>query len=296
MCYPVGMTHRPPLFIGIDGGGTGCRVAIADAQGVRIGEATGGAANYTTNSALALQNVLAAVDRAAAAAGITQDQVRSASVHLGLAGIIGQQDLEAVRARLPFTRCRISDDQITSVTGALADRNGAVIAVGTGSFLAVKRGHTIRTIGGWGLQLGDQASGAWLGRTILQRCALVRDGLAEPSELVQRIWAKFDDDASRLIDFARTASPSDHARLASEVLAGADAGDANALTILSEAADYLNTGLSSLDLGDDDVVCLTGGLGPFYRPRLDPSFQERLAEPLGTALDGAVQLARDIEH
>lgn len=287
------MTHTPTLFIGIDGGGTGCRVAIADLDGNVIATAQGGAANFTSGPARTVENVLAALNDAAKTAGLTQDALKAASAHLGIAGIVSPKDAKAIAERMPFARCAVTDDQPTSVAGALGDRNGAVIAVGTGSFIAVKRGRDIRAIGGWGLHLGDQASGAWLGQHVLQRCAMIRDGLAETSGLVERLWVKFGDDPSRLIAFARRASPADFAELAPEVLTSAKNGDQNAMSIVREAVDYLNLCLTSLELKGEDVVCLTGGLAPLYRPWLAASFQARIAEPRGTALDGALQLARE---
>jgi glucosamine kinase len=287
------MTQTPTLFIGVDGGGTGCRVVIADCEGNVIATARGGAANFTSDPARTVENVLAALNDAAKTAGFTQDALKTASAHLGLAGIVSPKDAKAVAQRMPFARYAITDDRPTSVAGALGDRNGAVIAVGTGSFIAMKRGRDIRATGGWGLQLGDQASGAWLGQHILKRCAMVKDGLAETSELVERLWVKFGNDPSTLIAFARRASPADLSELGPDVLTSAENGDQNAMSIVREAADYLNLCLTSLDLKDEDVVCLTGGLAPLYRPWLAASFQVRIAEPRGTALDGALLLARE---
>lgn len=285
------MTDRPDFVIGIDGGGTGCRVAISAADGSVIGTAIGAAANYTSDPDGTVRHILAALSDVADNAGLPLDRLLDMPAHLGLAGIVSREDANALAARLPLTRCRITDDQVTSTIGALGARDGALVAVGTGSFVAIKRGETIRTLGGWGLQLGDQAAGAWLGRIALQRCALVADGLAPTSPLVANLLARFDGDAGQIIAFARQAAPAEYAQLAPLVFEAAQSDDLHGRSLVVEGAAYLNLCLGTADLEGDDVLCVSGGLGPRYAPWLDENFQARIAQPEGTALDGAVRLA-----
>ncbi|MFA8387843.1 MAG: BadF/BadG/BcrA/BcrD ATPase family protein [Pelagibaca sp.] len=285
------MTDRSDLVIGIDGGGTGCRIAISAAGGSVIGTATAGAANYTSDRESTVTHILAALSDAANSAGLPLDSLLDTPAHLGLAGIVTPEDAKSLAARLPLTHCRVTDDQVTSTIGALGARDGALVAVGTGSFVAIKRGDTIRTLGGWGLHLGDQASGAWLGRTALQRCALVADGLAPTSPLVAELLARFDNDAGQMIAFARIAPPAEYAQFAPLIFEAAQSDDPNACSLIIEGAAYLNLCLGTADLEGDDVLCMGGGLGPRYAPWLDVRYQSRIAEPEGTALDGAVRLA-----
>ncbi len=53
----------PDYFIGIDGGGTSCRAAVADASGQILGRARGGAANILTNLEGALGNIVSTAER-----------------------------------------------------------------------------------------------------------------------------------------------------------------------------------------------------------------------------------------
>ncbi|MDE3240946.1 MAG: ATPase, partial [Paracoccaceae bacterium] len=48
------------LFLGIDGGGTGCRAAVADARGRILGRGKAGPANIVTDPDGARANILAA--------------------------------------------------------------------------------------------------------------------------------------------------------------------------------------------------------------------------------------------
>ncbi|MGJ8605823.1 MAG: BadF/BadG/BcrA/BcrD ATPase family protein [Marivita sp.] len=286
------MKPASTLIIGIDGGGTGCRVAIADKDGTVLGTASAGPANYTTDPDMALRNILTALTDATQAAGLSKVRVAHATAHVGLAGIVTPEAATALAADLPFGACVVSDDQLTSVIGALGDRDGAVVSVGTGSFVAVKKGTKNRYIGGWGLHLGDQASGAWLGRQALQRGALVLDGLADSSDLIDTLLARFNGNPGHLIAFAAKATASAYAELARPVFAAANARDPNGVILVQDGAKYLNLCLQSAQLADTHVICLTGGLGPSYAQWLKPAHQARIVSPSGAALDGALQLAR----
>lgn len=288
---PGSMTDKVDFVIGLDGGGSGCRIAVCGIDGVRLAKAQSGAANYTSDPDLTVAHILDALSQVTKSLGLSTDRMMQAPAHLGLAGIMTQADSDALSKRLPLTRCRISDDQVTSTIGALGDRSGALIGVGTGSFVAHKRGDVFRTLGGWGLALGDQASGAWLGQNALRHCALVADGLVSQSALANTLLDHFDKTPAQLIAFAQTATPADYARFASQIFDAATAGDPFAKNLVTEGATYLARCLTALDLEDDDVICMTGGLAARYRPWLSDAHQARMVEPHGSALDGALRLA-----
>ena len=79
------------LFMGVDGGGTGCRAAICRADGIRIGHATGGPANVSTDFATALENIAKTVTAAARSAGLRDADMRRVVAHLGIAGVISDR-------------------------------------------------------------------------------------------------------------------------------------------------------------------------------------------------------------
>ncbi|MFC6489993.1 hypothetical protein ACFP9U_18710, partial [Nitratireductor sp. GCM10026969] len=58
------------ILLAVDGGGTGCRALVADAQGRVLGRGESGAANIMTDPEGALRHVLEAAGRAADAAGL----------------------------------------------------------------------------------------------------------------------------------------------------------------------------------------------------------------------------------
>jgi glucosamine kinase len=166
------------LFLGVDGGGTGCRVILADDQGRALARATAGPANISSDPQTALGNILSAT-RTALAQALGAGQVEAALPRiiagLGLAGANAAGASAWLAQALPFARCRIETDAITAVKGALRGDDGIVAAIGTGSVFGVQRAARIRQIGGWGFALGDEGSGAVLG------CKRCWTGLAHPA-------------------------------------------------------------------------------------------------------------------
>jgi glucosamine kinase len=141
-----------PLFLGVDGGGTGCRVAICDAQGRILARAEAGPANIASAPEAALGNILSASDAVLAQLGGDVPMSRL-QAGLGLAGANAAGAGEWLGARLPFARAQIVTDAVTAVKGALGDQDGIVAAIGTGSVFAEQRAGRVRQIGGWGLAL-----------------------------------------------------------------------------------------------------------------------------------------------
>jgi glucosamine kinase len=276
----------------VDGGGTGCRAAIAGPDTTVLARASGGPANYATDAAQAIENVLDAVHRATDQIGVKRSDLRQLVAHVGLAGIMSDADSREAASRLPFENCTVSDDRVTSTIGALGAFDGALLAVGTGTFAAMRHGDTIRFLGGWGLNVGDQASGARLGRELLDHTLLAADGLAPESDLTRTVLSRFDGVPGEIVAFAGRARPADYATFAPLAIDAAKAGDHVGRALMERGATYLNTALGTLNLSDDDIVCLIGGVGPHYEPFLAPEYRQRIRPPEGTALDGALQLAR----
>ncbi|WP_323764793.1 BadF/BadG/BcrA/BcrD ATPase family protein [Marinovum sp.] len=288
------MQDQPRYLAGIDGGGSGCRAAIADAAGRVLGRGAAGPANVTSDSAQAVANANTALAQAVMAAGLDAGALAQTALHAGLAGVLDDAMAAEVAARLPTGLTRVSDDRRTTALGALGSRAGVLAAIGTGSTLAAVRDGGVKTLGGWGLILGDQASGAWLGRGLCAVALLCVDRLQDHSPLTETLLAEHDTDPGRLVRFAAAATPADFAALAPRVVRAAATGDAQARSLMQAGADYLAQAFKVLRLGGADVLCLTGGLGPHYADYLPAGVQARIAPPEGDALDGALRLAARI--
>lgn len=267
------------LFLGIDGGGTGCRAVVADASGRVLGRAEGGPANINTDVEGAARNILAAARQAASG----QDPARICAV-LGLAGGSMPGAVARLRPLLPFARAEIVNDGLTAVRGALGHADGVLAAMGTGSVFVLQRGGRVRQVGGRGFLLGDQGSGAVLGRALLERALLAADGLAAMTPLLQAVLDRQGGIAG-IIEFANHARPAQFAALSPML----DGPDPAAALILSEALDRVRAIIDTLREGAALPVVLTGGLAPFYAARLADTYPLRAAQ--GTALDGALAMA-----
>ena len=282
----------PNYICAVDGGGTGCRVAIADLDGTILASAIGGPANVATNAAEAVASVLDAVRNAAEQLNIEDSSWSHMVAHIGLAGIMSDADANAMASQMPFELCSVSDDRETSLIGALGTKDGVILAIGTGSFAAMRQGEKTRYVGGWGLSVGDQASGAWLGRALLESTLLAFDGIAAASDLTRATLRRFDGSPASIVGFSAKAKPVDYAAFAPDVVDAAQAEDPVGRALMTRGADYLNAALGSAGISNDEIICLTGGVGPHYQPFLAPEFHHRIRPPIGSALDGALMLAR----
>ncbi len=287
------MTSVEHVF-GIDGGGSGCRVAVCDLKGRQLAQARGGPANYFTDPDAAIRNVLAAVQDAITQLPTGALQLRNCAAHIGLAGVLCEADKAHVAQAMPFGLLAVTDDGVTSVAGALGQADGVLASVGTGSFVAAQRGGTMRFVGGWGAQLGDQASGCWLGMQALRRAVLAHDALVAQSGLTQHIMAHCGGSRRKVLQFVKDARPADYADLAPSIVDAAQAGDHHGKEMMREGALYLTSCMKAVGVSDDDLLCLTGSLGPHYLDYFADHIRSRVQPPLGSPLDGAVLLAQKL--
>lgn len=280
-------------LIAIDGGGTTCRALLADANGQVLGRGQGGAANIMTDPDGARASIIAAAESACAAAGLPSDVLAGAGAALGLAGANVRGNGERMRSRLPFAQSVVVSDAVIAMHGALGVHDGVVAILGTGSvFVARDRGN-VRMIGGWGFKVSDLASGARLGRSLLEETLLAHDGIREGSELTDAMLEHFEGEPGRIVEFAHSAHPRDYGAFAPKIFTAADEGDGVALRILDEAVAQISEALVAIMPAGGERLCLLGGLAPFYEKRLRQRYGGILRKPLGDALDGALALAKE---
>ncbi|WP_323033866.1 BadF/BadG/BcrA/BcrD ATPase family protein [Paracoccus sp. (in: a-proteobacteria)] len=271
-------------FLGIDGGGTGCRAAIADAQGRVIGQGAAGPANISVETEGACANILAAARAALDEAG--RGHLDELTAVLGLAGANVTAAARSLQAMLPFRKAHIVTDAVTAATGALGGEDGIVAAMGTGSVLAVRLGGEMRQYGGRGFVLGDEGSGAVLGRALLAEALRAEDGFTPMSPLLQAVLDELGG-IEGVISFGFRARPAEFAAFAPRIVTGNDpAGE----RIFATAVDDIRAMIDTLQTGRDLPVVFLGGLGAHYAARLQGLWPIR--PPKGSGLDGALYLAR----
>ena len=278
-------------LLGIDGGGTSCRAALADLDGNVLGRGRSGGANIVTNLQDSATHIIESVERAFDDAGLARSEMNATCALLGLAGANVGDYGDRLRGMLPFEQSVVESDAVVALYGALGPHDGVVAILGTGSVFAARRGSYVRMIGGWGFILGDHGSGARLGRSLLQYALLVFDGIKDGSELTSKAMSMFDNDPRAIVEYAKTARPADFAALAPLVFEQARQGDQVGQTLVAHAVKHVEEALAAILPEGGARLCLLGGLAPFYAPLLAERHGDLLHEPLGDGLAGAVMLA-----
>jgi N-acetylmuramic acid 6-phosphate etherase len=300
------------VLVGADLGKTGCRVAVmVDGRPLPAVEGPGSRGLAEPGGAEeALACVLAAVTTALASAGVPQRPVTVDGLVVGAAGAEAAPGAAASLAvgllgALDARSVGVTSDSVTAHAGALGGRAGTVLAAGTGAVaLGVGRDGRVQQADGWGQWLGDDGSGAWIGREALRAALLAREGRGPATLLTEAALERFGDltalptALSRSGNVARTA-----AVLVPAVVRAAEAGDARAADILRSAGRLLAaTTAAAADAVGEETVTLVGGLAAVepvvasWREHLPSSL--RVEPAAGTSLDGALLLARrtDLPH
>jgi len=281
------------FVLGVDGGGTHCRIRIRTSDGTLVAEAEGGAANVNQNRHQACANILTALNHAAHIGGLETKDFALMSAGLGLAGITSRaMALELEEWNWPFANVRVDDDAYIACLGAHHGADGGILIAGTGSAgLCLVRGQRF-AIGGRGFALGDDGSGAQLGRSALRAAMRALDGLIPATHLTDQVLGMFNHDASEMAKWGVTATPRDYAQFAPHVFAAALNNDPLARALAKDAARALDElARRLLDFGAPHL-CLVGGLAEPIRPYLTQDIAAVLSPPLSDPLEGAILMAQ----
>lgn len=281
------------LFLGVDGGGTGCRARIEAADGNVLGQGLSGPAAARLGVPAAWASVVRALDAAVEEAGLGPDDLRRVVAGIGLAGIGRKGALEAFRAlEHPFADIDFTSDGVAACLGAHAGRDGAIVISGTGSVgLGFADGRDLR-VGGYGFPISDEGSGADLGLKAVQLALRAHDGRLEETALLHEVMRRFDNDPSEMVAWMDRSTATDYAALAPMVLRHADQGDPSGRRIVQTAAEQIDTIVRVLFDRGAPRVTLIGGLSSALEPWLAPDVRRRLKPADGDAVSGAIILAR----
>ncbi len=212
---------------------------------------------------------------------------------LALAGASEPGHLAAAQQhRHPFRKAVITTDAHAACIGAHGDGDGGVIIAGTGAVGWAMVNRKTYRVGGWGLPVSDEGSGAWLGAEALRRVLWASDGRIAWTALLREIFATFANDPHAIVTWTATASPRDFGSLAPRVVGHAGEGDAAAIELIKLAAAHIDALAARLAAVGAQRLALVGGLAPALQPWLAAATKSRLVEPAGDALSGALRLAR----
>ncbi len=228
------------FVIGLDGGGTATRVAVADGSGRELVRRAGAAGLVDPRDPAASARRLSALVReAAAAAGVA---LPVSALCAGLAGTGAPDRRERVRDVLASEgvaeKVLVVPDGEVALEGALGGAPGVLLVAGTGS-AAWGRGEDGATArcGGWGMVAGDEGSGYAIGRDALGAALQTADGRRPPGALLPELLDRLGlEEAAELAAWSGTAAKGDVAALSPLVIRLADAVDPAAEEIVSRAA------------------------------------------------------------
>lgn len=284
-------------FLGADGGGTKCRVRLADRAGRVLAEAEGGPANINLDHGrTAFLSLTQASHAACAKAGLDPSVLSETVAALGLAGAeVG--DAQGVFAALPFPflSTRLYSDGEIACVGAHSGQDGAIVILGTGAKVSAVVDGEFCGKSGWGFWLADYGSGADIGRSAVRRVGLAIDeppgGALETPALTEAVLARCGGDPVALAGWAKRAAPGDYGSLAPLVFDLADAGDPPAREIIQDAAGHFTRMIRlARGLGTDRVSPIGSVAQRLASDWTDPS-DTRLTSPDACSTQGAVLAA-----
>jgi glucosamine kinase len=279
-------------LIGVDGGGTGTRVVLANATGHELAQGTAGPSGLGLGVERAWEAILAASAQAFERVGISADWSRCV-LGCGLAGVNNRDWLAAFRAKAPaLAGLAIESDAYTTLLGAHGGEPGVIVALGTGSVAAVlDRSGASRMVSGYGYPSADEASGAWLGLRAIVHAQQALDGRVPADEfskaLAEHVGAT---DRDGLVVWLCDANQTAYASLAPVVVAYR--GHPFAARLLQQAGEEIGKMIAALDPSGALPVALCGGLGKPLSEYVPAQFHERLREPISDSAHGALQLAQ----
>ncbi|RKP45614.1 BadF/BadG/BcrA/BcrD ATPase family protein [Trinickia fusca] len=280
------------FLIGVDGGGTGSRVVLADLHGTELAQAVGGASGLGLGIERAWQAIEAACAEAFAQAGAALDWSRC-TLGCGLAGVNNRDWLAAFLAGAPkLAGLVVESDAYTTLVGAHGGAPGVIVAVGTGSIAAVlEPGGAWRVAGGYGFPSGDEASGAWLGLRAVVHAQQALDGRARVDAFAQALLARAGaSDRDSLVVWLCNANQTAYASLAPIVLE--HSAHPVAAALLAQAGSDIAKLIDALDPAGTLPVALCGGLAQPLSAFVPPASRARLRAPQSDSAHGALQLAR----
>ncbi|MEC5407464.1 BadF/BadG/BcrA/BcrD ATPase family protein [Paraburkholderia sp. MPAMCS5] len=285
--------NKDLFLIGVDGGGTGTRVALGDAQGRELAQATSGPSGLGLGVERAWQAIEAACADAFAQTGVAFDGSRCV-LGCGLAGVNNRDWLAAFLAQAPaLAGLAVESDAHTTLLGAHGGAPGVIVALGTGSIAAALEpdGVGVRTVGGYGFPSGDEASGAWLGVRAIGYAQQALDGRGPNDDFAQALLLHVGaHDRDSLVVWLCEANQTAYASLARIVVA--HRAHPFAARLLGDAGIEIGKMIAALDPSASLPVALCGGLGAPLREYVPSAYQERLHEPLAGSAQGGLQLAR----
>jgi len=285
----------PRLYLGVDGGGTNCRVRLADENLKTLAEAKKGRANLQIeNGEPGYRAILEGTRECFAAANLPYSDTARTFACFGMAGARLKSARDEFAARdWPFAGVEVYDDIDIARAGAHGGEDGAVIIAGTGSAGLALVDGVRHQCGGWGFEIGDQMSGAILGRELIRIAVEAEDGLVPASPLTRAVVAQLGGSNDAIMDWSfQPRVPADYASTMPLFFTHYEQGDPVAKQLMDLQLGYIDTYVNWFKARGATRMAVVGGFADRLLPLLRERYGDFVVERRGDPLDGALILAR----
>ena len=301
-------------IIGIDGGGTRTRGILKKGNKI-LAEATAGSTRIgAVGVGESCERLLTMIEDLCEKADFDSSEIDATVI--GLAGVwleeekLRSQNLIKTLARgedITLNDVIVTSDAELALEGAFNGGPGIVMIVGTGSIAIGKTSKgKIERCGGWGIELDDEGSGAWIGREGLTAIVRALDGRGPKTKLTDRfveINPTINLKEPRTIVKAYSERAFEYHMLSPMVMKCAEKKDKVCLDIINRAAKHLVEHLSAMKkyFSTKTInVALMGGiiesdtlLAKKIKTEIKKKKIYKLVEAKGSALEGATKMALD---
>lgn len=295
LAFPLESLRVATYFLGVDGGGTNCRIRLADENLVTLAEASGGRSNLQIeNGDPAFRSITEGTREVFDKAGIHFSETANTFACFGMAGGRLPSARRAFAERdWPFAKVTVFDDIDIARAGAMAGEDGAVIIVGTGSAAMALVDGQRHQAGGWGFHIGDQMSGAILGRELVRRAVEATDGLVTGSPLTEATVERLGGTLDAVMDWSfQDRKPADYGALIPMLMDHFEQGDPVARDLIDLEMSYIDTYVAWFRQRGVTRMAAVGGFGTRLYPLLEQRYGDFIVRPLHEPLHGAVILAK----
>ncbi|MCS6809515.1 MAG: BadF/BadG/BcrA/BcrD ATPase family protein [Bacteroidota bacterium] len=310
-------TAYEPIIIGIDGGGSRTRGVLYKGDTELAQSETSTARVGTVGVVESAERILNLISELITMAKLPNREIDA--VLIGLAGTwlkeeqMRSQQLISLLAKrerkIDIDKLVVTSDAAIALDAAFEGEHGIVLIVGTGTIAIAKtpKGEFVRC-GGWGIELSDEGSGAWIGREGLTAMARAFDGRGKWTafaDMMIKFFPTINPEIPRTFVAAYNERAFDYSTVTPFVMECATNGDEVCTNIIERAADHLIENVTTLYnkhfKGNDVPVACVGGimeadtiLAKIVKKRLNTCKGLHVVEPKAVPLFGAVRMAREL--
>ncbi len=306
-----------PIIIGIDGGGSRTRGILYKGEKELAQSETSTARVGTVGVVESAERILNLISELITLAKLPNRELDA--VLIGLAGTwlkeeqLRSQQLISLLAKrerkIDIDKLVVTSDAAIALDAAFEGDHGIVLIVGTGTIAIAKtpKGDFVRC-GGWGIELSDEGSGAWIGREGLTAMARAFDGRGKWTafaDMMIKFFPTINPDLPRTFVAAYNERAFDYSTVTPFVMECATNGDEVCMEIIERAATNLMANVTTLYgkyfKGKKVSVACVGGimeadtiLAKMVKKGLGKQEGLKVVEPKAVPLYGAVRMAREL--